>query len=55
MILSEISPRKPPEDCLHAYAFFNLIIQQKPHVDLQRMVAEAGTLLVDLFYLPKQH
>lgn len=55
MILPEISPRKPLQDCLHDCAAFNLIIHQKPHVALQRMLAEAGVLLVDLFYLSKQH
>lgn len=56
MILSEISPRKPLQDCLHDCVFLNLIIQQKPHVELQRMLlAETEALLVDLFYLPKQH
>lgn len=55
MILSEIYPRKLLQDCLHDCAFFNLIIQQKPHVELQCMLAEAEALLVDLFYLPKQH
>lgn len=55
MILSEISPRKPLQYCLHDCAFYNLIIQQKPHMELWRMIAEAEALLVDLFYLPKQH